>query len=389
MTNIVFDTQNLFFRSTFTVGGYGKSNYTFDSQTELDQLMRKVSMDISSIIRIVNPNRIIFTLDSTSWRKSISIDENEGYKGNRKESEFINWNNVYRVMNEFTQILEANNFIVTKIKNAEADDIMALWRDELLFNKGQHVIIVSGDEDIRQLVKTSNSEDGKKIFATVYNPFTQGKNATKKLFATKEFSEWLDDDEGPGDFFDRGIDVDKEDFKRILSEKAKLDIINGDEIALRKVFCGDDGDNVPAIYTWLEKNKKDEDKKIRITESKFIKIKNYVGFNEPLELLDSAKQANVFEQIIEICKHKPPFKIEERLDRQLKLVVLNRKLFPKQIVNDFDEKLKQDYEKPNQRPQSINMNSILEGTRYVDNKNRGTTSSIFQQIDRISSKELF
>jgi hypothetical protein len=83
MTNAIFDLSNMFFRSMFIVGGYGKKQYTFDSEKETDQLMRKVATDISSIIRQINPSRVVFALDSKSWRKNIPIDENEGYKGNR------------------------------------------------------------------------------------------------------------------------------------------------------------------------------------------------------------------------------------------------------------------------------------------------------------------
>jgi len=97
MINLLFDTNNIFFRSTFTVGQFGKAKYTFDNQTELDQLMRKVAMDVSAIIRSANPSRVIFAQDSKSWRKQIKIDENEGYKGNRKKNEFINWNKIYKL----------------------------------------------------------------------------------------------------------------------------------------------------------------------------------------------------------------------------------------------------------------------------------------------------
>ena len=77
MTNAIFDLSNMFFRSLFIVGGYGSKQYSFDNQVELDQLMRKVATDVSQVIRTINPSRVIFALDSKSWRKDISIDENE------------------------------------------------------------------------------------------------------------------------------------------------------------------------------------------------------------------------------------------------------------------------------------------------------------------------
>ena len=268
MTNAIFDLSNMFFRSLFIVGGYGAKQYTFDSQYELDQLMRKVATDVSQVIRQVNPSRILFALDSKSWRKEISIDENDGYKAQRTKSEHINWDNVFKIMKEFSDILETNGFIVSRFERAEADDLIALWRNEFLFEQGQHVIIVSADEDVRQLVNTFNCGVNKLALCTVFNPFTQGKNSFKKLFVPKEFFEWIKDDNN-GDIFDRSIDVDKEDFQRIFNDpKVKVEEVDGEEIAMRKIFCGDDGDNVPAIYTWLN----DKGKEVRITDSKYRKI---------------------------------------------------------------------------------------------------------------------
>lgn len=386
MTNAIFDLSNMFFRSLFIVGGYGKKQYTFDSQKEMDQLMRKVAIDVTSIIRTINPSRVIFALDSKSWRKGISIDENEGYKGNRKKSEVINWDNIYSIMADLAEILKTNGFIVSKIDNAEADDIMALWRDELLYNQKEHVILISADEDVRQLVTSISPSSSKKIFSVVYNPFTMGKNSSKKLFVPSDFPDWINDGDDIGDIFDRSIDVDKEDFKRILNDKVNLDPISGSEIALRKIFCGDDGDNVPAIYTWLN----DKGKEIRITNRYYEKIIDYIGAKGWKDLLE--KSDIIFDQLTEISGQRPALDIKKRLDRQAKLVVLDSSIFPAEIVSKFNEEAKEGLSGSHISPQTWNMLSMLEGTRYVDSKGKissGNEASIFGQIDRISNKALF
>ena len=386
MTNAIFDLSNMFFRSMFIVGGYGKKQYTFDSQRELDQLMRKVATDVTSVIRSINPSRVIFALDSKSWRKGISIDENEGYKGNRKKSEHINWDNVYKIMSDLAEILRTNEFIVSQINNAEADDIMALWRDELLYNQNQHVILISADEDVRQLVDSTITGPNKKSFSVVYNPFTQGKNSSKKLFTPNGFGDWLKDEDDMGDIFNRSIDVDKEDFKRILNDKVVLEEIEGPEIALRKIFCGDDGDNIPAILTWINDNQKE----VRITPVKYQKIMDHTGIKSWKDL--SKKSDIIFDQLTEISGKNPSFKMNTRLDRQIKLVVLDPSVFPEEIVKTFNDHLQEDYAKNHISPQSWNMLSMLEGTKYVtanSNISSGKEASIFGQIDRISNKELF
>jgi 5'-3' exonuclease len=389
MINAIFDLSNMFFRSLFIVGGYGSKQYSFDNQVELDQLMRKVSTDVSQVIRVINPSRVIFALDSKSWRKDISIDENDGYKAQRTKSAYINWDKVFKIMGEFADILETNGFIVSKFDRAEADDLIALWKQELLFNQKQHIIIISADEDVRQLIQSYPLTSGKFVFCTVFNPFLQGKNASKKLFVPEKYwDEWILDAD-PGDFFNRGIDADKEDFKRILNEpKTKLEKINGEKIVLRKIFCGDDGDNVPAIYTWIN----DKGKEVRITDSKFEKIIDYIGITSPQDLMN--KKSFIYDQLAIISGHRPSFKIEDRLKRQLQLVHLDPLIFPEEFVKAFKDKVAEEITKPQIYPQNWNMASILEGTRYVTGngkyKKPTTEASIFREIDRINlNKALF
>jgi len=390
----------MLFRSLFVLSGFGKFQYTFDSQKETDELMRKLAMDFAFLIRLLNPSRVIIAVDDKSWRKSIQIEENEGYKGHRKQNEYINWDNVFGIYNEFLEIFENNGMIVTKIATAEGDDTITLWRDELLFNQQQHVILVSGDEDIRQLVAPYMSNEKKKIFATVFNPFMQGKNAARKLYVPeKYFIKWLNE-ASEGDIWNMNaaIEVDKGDFCRIRdTEKVRVEEINGLHIAMKKVFCGDDGDNIPSIYTWMAKTAKGDDKEVRITNAKFEKIYESLQ-NSPNELVDHydlmERKDKIKQGIHKFAKHDLPFDIEERLKRQIKLVVLDKTLFPKKIVEDFDKTKEEQLAKPRPDIGGINMNSLLQGTRYVKASRGGTgsgdESSIFKEIDRLSSsKQLF
>ena len=400
MTNLVFDMNNMLFRSMFVLGGFGQKSYTFDNQRETDELMRKLAMDISFLIRLINPSRIIFAKDDKSWRKGINIEENEGYKGTRKQSDYINWDNIFRIYDEFLEVMVDNGMIVTTIPTAEADDVMALWRDELLYNQKQHIILVSGDEDIRQLVTSTVDDKGKKIFATVFNPFMQGKNAARKLYVPERtFTEWLNETEVADIWnMNASIDVDKGDFCRIRdTERVRVEEVNGNLIAMRKVFCGDDGDNIPAIYTWMTKTATGVDKEVRFTVGKFEKLFESLQ-NSPGEYIDHEvllqRKDKIVQGIHKVAKHKPTFNIEERLNRQIKLVVLDKKLFPESIVETFDEIKQDQLVRPRPDISNMNMNVMLQGTRYVKEKQggtgRGTESSIFKEIDRLTSnKSLF
>lgn len=404
MTNLIFDVSNIMFRSMFVVGGYGAKQFTFDSQNEVDQLMRKIAMDVSFLVRLTNPSRIIFALDSKSWRRNIQIEENEGYKGQRTKSQHINWENVYASLSEFAEIMENNGMIVTKIENAEADDVIALWAHELQFKQNQHVIIVSSDEDMRQLVKfypydkatgeASGAPGHSFAFTTVFNPFSSGKSG-RKLYVPDHFINWLNEEEMVDIWnLSTSIDVDKQDFRRIRdTEKVSLEQVDGSLIAIRKVFCGDDGDNVPALFTWLIKDKNGEDKEMRITNSKFEKIYEMIKYNPTEKYIDHInlmeRKDKVLDAIKEVCKQTPPFDIEARLSRQIKLIVLDHYLFPDQIVNEFNNVVKRDLDKPRANYSSLNMQELLNGTRYVREKSKGTVASIFKDIDNIKGTALF
>ena len=385
MTNLIIDLSNMFFRSLFITGGYGPKSFSFDSQSEIDQLMRKVSTDISYIIRKTNPSRVIFAMDSTSWRKKINIEENEGYKGNREKSERLNWDNILSTLAEFGEILKESGFIVSKIDNAEADDLISLWRDELVFNQHQHVIIVSADEDVRQLVLFYPYEPGKKAFSVVFNPFTYGKQRNRKLYIPKYFQSWINDEE-EADIFNTRIDVDKEDFIRLRdNEKVLFEEVNGDEIVLRKIFCGDDGDNIPAFYTWIN----DKGKEVRLTNSVYNKIKLSMNLTDVEDLNSESKLNELGSLLNKLSGTSVNFDITSRFQRQVKLVHLQRMNFPISIVEEFD-KTKDDYvAQSNIHPQNWNVNTLLEGTRYVKTPGKissGSESSIFKEMDKINKK---
>ena len=398
MTNIVFDLSNMFFRSMFIVGGYGKEGFTFGNQFEVDKLMRKVATDITYIIRQTNPSRVVFALDSKSWRKEIEIEENEGYKAHRTKSSHINWDNVFATMTEFGEILDQSGFIVTKVEKAEADDIMALWRDELLFNQNQHVILVSSDEDVRQLAAFFPYEPGKMVFSTIFNPFTSGRGGTKRLFVPAHFNEWLTKEEF-GTIFDRGIDVDKDDFKNLINQGIAVEEVDGNQIGVKKVLCGDDGDNVPSIYSWIAKdsigepiiNKKTEEPRIdRITNAKYQKIVDTLKISDYIDLMDNADEVKAMLKKISKLKTDPPFDIKKRIKRQCDLVILSSTLFPKSIVEEFSNKVEESLQRPQIYPQDWNVNTLLEGTRYVKSAGRskytGAESSIFREVDNIAKK---
>ena len=155
--NVNIDASGMFYRSLFTVGNYGvnKNEKLLDSKKSQSIFMRKLATDFASLVRdIDNPTRILVCLDSSSWRKSIPIEDG-GYKGDREEKKQespINWTVFYDLIDKFATLLGQKGYIISKIQRAEADDLLYLW-SRYFNNKGENVVSITGDRDILQTVQ--------------------------------------------------------------------------------------------------------------------------------------------------------------------------------------------------------------------------------------------
>lgn len=376
MNNIIFDGNYLFYKSLFVLGGYGKSGTkTLDSKEEQAIFIRKVATDMGHAIRqFGSPDRIIFTIDSKSWRKEIEIEENEGYKSNRKQAETINWENFYGCMNEFAKVIENQGVIVSRIDRAEGDDLMYLWSKYLL-KQGQNSIITTGDKDSHQLARLRNNN-----FVVIYN--SNSKN--RKIYADKGFKAWLHSENinlfDASSFMGRGQDL-------IHNALEKIELVEMDPVTsiLRKVISGDGGDGVPSIFNWKIKNKSGELKNNRITEGRADKIiAELITKHGDFALFDLPKFAEDIAATIEkITKQKPIAEnIKQKIERNLTLVVLNHKVIPTDITEKFLVHYKEKMEQPTLIGQKYDMNVLLEGSRFI--KDPGAfQSDIFSGLNKL------
>jgi 5'-3' exonuclease len=107
-------------------------------------------------------DKIICCYDSEeNFRKTLYPN----YKSNRTKKE----ESFYNVLNYSKKYFAEQGFIVTQIKDLEADDAIGLWIERL---KGETNIILSADEDIRQLldekviIYNNNSKDKRFYYYT-------------------------------------------------------------------------------------------------------------------------------------------------------------------------------------------------------------------------------
>ena len=74
--NLIFDGNYLFYKTLFIFGSYAKKGKVLSTDTDQEMFIRKIATDMTHAIRSFgNPSRIIFTIDSRSWRKDVLIEE--------------------------------------------------------------------------------------------------------------------------------------------------------------------------------------------------------------------------------------------------------------------------------------------------------------------------
>ena len=102
MINLVIDFNNIAMRAMYACIYMRESGVTnYDTQEECGILARKITTDITFILHLFGPDRVIFVCESKHpWREQL-YDEIYGmeYKGNRIKDKEKNWNNIFNTMN--------------------------------------------------------------------------------------------------------------------------------------------------------------------------------------------------------------------------------------------------------------------------------------------------
>lgn len=324
---LALDWSNLAFRSLFMQRLGNNGTLTYDERSDVDAYIAKLATDVAYIVRIFNPTKVIFTADSKhSWRKDIL----ETYKSNRERDKDMNWDNIFAGLDEFKEHLKSIGYIFLETENAEADDLMAMAK-EVIFEDtalaNTNLILVSADADIRQLI---DFKDYSKQYCIVFNEIGRGPGGKRHLYTNSDIQRWFDSqDNVVNDIFSFGeVDSDKAYLRNILDMNQKIAIEETDpkNILLSKVFCGDDGDAVPAFYDWFS----NKGKKVRVTNSKFVKILEKLDADD-IETIDAKKKQ--LKPVLEaVCNRQiNDIDVEERLMRQKKLVQLKSIYFPEHI----------------------------------------------------------
>lgn len=373
--NIILDGNYLFYKSLHVMNSYSNKNKKFLSDIEeVNMLIRKVATDFVSVLkRFSGYHKVIFTKDNHSWRKEFYPD----YKNNRSKDSNIDWNNMFNAMDEFLEIIEKRGVIISSQQSAEGDDLMYLWANKFFENKTANTIIVTGDGDLNQIVNFNND-----VFTIVFN-----NNSKLRKFITKNgFSEWTKNK------ISQKIDIFSSDIDEIFNSPA-IDIVTNsmlnidiDEIdpayvSLYKAICGDDGDNIPSVYTWASEKNKIK----RITKSHLDKL-----YTQIISRFDEVRMSDLINnhalrnftrvQLQTIANVKLPIEEwEENLTRNINLSYLNIETIPKYIQDEFNKNSSNIDE---YNTETFDRIDLLEGTKFAKNF---VVSRVFSSLDKISN----
>ena len=387
--NLIIDFNNLLLRSV-NLPGLSYSNSTFDKDEDVYDLLKKVTIDICYNIRLFNPTNVILLCDSpNAWRKDLLSNDENGYKANRVKDETKNWDNLFKIVDEYKETLTQKGFNVVSIPRAEADDLAAMYKSKLYDLDNECIIFISSDKDWRQLIDFNKSLEK---YVVVFNSTTNNRGK-KKLYLTEDIFNFVNkkddltfDDKMSllfGDV-DNKKDIAKTSILNALNTNNIIaEYVNADYIIIEKIFGGDSGDNVPGYYTYYKTNKKGT-YKTTITPSQIKKLTESLhinNMNDFVQCIDYVKP-----ELEKIMNMTLPVDNKEVINRQRALVELNPSLFPINITNAFEDIYSKQLPFSIKDYSNLKWQDILKDTKFIDvsKLNKPATNNVFKDFSSAS-----
>lgn len=380
-TLLVIDWSNLMFRSLALNALYGTTGIgtNYDNMDEMKSFIYKFATDVCSLLNIFKANKVIIATDAAhAWRKDIDLGTSVGYKGTRNRDNGYNWENIFKCARDLQSYFNALGYHGAHIEHGEADDIAALCKDVVFKRYADYnVIIVSADADLRQLIDFNPVTNQ---YCCVYNTIGKGKGGKRYLYATQAFQDWLDKEEDNKDIFFFSYDANRQYIKSLLKMNSNIEVAIEDpnDIVINKIFCGDDGDAVPAFYSWYVNGKC-----FRVTPVKVKKICETLGIKNVQNIVDVSKTGALKPVLEKVCKREiNDIEITERLDRQRHLVELNPSLFPEHI-SEYEADIMMMMDTATTYSYPVKADHVLSGTEYAGmSKKKAVEASIFKDMDK-------
>lgn len=284
------------------------------TQDLCDMLGQSISIILNKFRLIDN---IVVVSDGGSWRKEIPIPaqlKDTTYKGSRTQQSELDWDLVWSSFNEFLNRLRSAGVTVSQGYEIEGDDWAWYWTRRLNNNEISTLIWTS-DCDLKQLVQTKGSS------------FTGWYNDKAGLVLPGECK--TPDD--PLEYFLNPPFINNY-IIQLTKQIQQTSYINPQEIAINKILCGDQGDNIKSIVRF-----KKNERTYKFSQKDYEKLLDKIKINNVNDILN--QKETIAENIINSKKFAPyKFSTEqicEMLDYNTKLVWLNEKVIPQPIITQM------------------------------------------------------
>ena len=214
------------------------------------QLADLMAQSISVILRQFRGSitNIIFVSDNRSWRKDypmpLCIETTDTYKGTRKNDETYDWKYIYKSISILSNNLKSIGITTSNVYGVEGDD-WCWWWSRKLNSEGTNVILWTSDEDVKQLIQ----EDEDTGAFTAWYERSKGLVLNSSM-KPKKFD---DEDDELGSFMAPIMPVNN--IIKSLSKTTPISYVNPINIINKKIYIGDQGDNILPIFTYSKKSK--------------------------------------------------------------------------------------------------------------------------------------
>ena len=346
MWNIIIDGAYFAYKTLYAVGEQ-KGGKLLNSDESISTFVRKYVTDLCYTLRnCPTHKRVIITKESRSWRRDVLIKNGE-YKGNReKNNEKVNWDNFFTAIDKVNILLQNKFFIISEISGAEGDDLMYLWSNTLCKNN-ESSIIITGDRDMLQCIKTGTSE------VHVLNP-----NSTNRVLY-----KGLVKDVPANDIFnleDIFVNNSISNLQTLENICKSIEYIDPQDFILQKIFTGDSGDDVPSVYSWTVGANTH-----KISDKRAQKIINECNLSN-VKLNDLVTHNDLIVGSISRISKITPYKnvIKENIERNIQLMWLDYTQIPSRIADDFQSHFIATSNKHIPKNTVYKMDNILENTEY-------------------------
>lgn len=249
-TTLVVDGNWLLMGRQFMLNDqFSMSNPQHVRDTASNNLADLMCQSISVCLRAMSGviTNVVFVSDGGSWRKNIEkpkVIADTVYKGTRTFENNTDWNAVWKAMNILTKRLRSFGMTVSNVAGAEGDD-WCWWWSRKLNALGENVILWTIDEDIKQLINV-NPETG---------CWTGWYEKRPGLVLPASLDPGNTDDTDDVDFFMNNYQSFRSDAADTLSKIFQTKYVNPASIINKKIFVGDNGDNILPAFTYIKGDK--------------------------------------------------------------------------------------------------------------------------------------